>query len=454
MRPEESKALFEGYGTGAPPRRWGPIVLGAACVLAVGVAIGAGLYASSERDRAADAELARGQAVAERDAALKAKAEADRMAEEALATAENVAKAAADAVALAEKRVATASESGELLEGVVRIWAGGTPQLAPPAVHELLRGEVLSKLAETLPPERYLALVGGAVRAMALDVRARDSTRVRVDFDFVKGYLAAAQKVYAPESAEMADAFRNVAAMCFAYQSIPALDEPARGALRENARTCAERAAAIDAKTGGRALAESLAILGRLARLEGDSAGAVERLSNALDALGADAHVRERAAIALDLARVELDLGRREDASRRLSDTADRLAREAPFGDPLELDARALRLSLITGDEPAAMAERLAVGRVLVQLGRAAAGYDALAQAARFYASDATRFRERLEASVWLARSLDQLGSTEAALKMLDQAQLTEDARVFGRETVLVKEYETLRAMLRARLKK
>ena len=173
-----------------------------------------------------------------------------------------------------------------------------------------------------------------------------------------------------------------------------------------------------------------------------------------MTALGADASAREASAVIIDLARAELDLGKRDDALRRLGDMADRLAREAPFGDALELDARALRLSLLAGDERAAMAERLALGRVLVQLGRAPAGYDALAQAARFYAADATRFRERLEASVWLARALDQLGSTDAALKMLDQPQLAEDARVFGRDAVLVKEYETLRAMLRARLKK
>lgn len=434
---------------------------GAAVVLASGVAIGAGAYAWFERGRADDAELARGQAVTERDAALAAKAEAQREAGEAIATAEKVAKAAEEALAVAERRVAAADEraadlgaSSDLLEGVVRIWAGGTPDLAPPAVHELLRGEVLSQLADRLPPERYLALSGAAVRAMALDVRARDSSRVRVDFDFVKGYLAAAQQMYAADSVEMAGAFRNVAAMCFAYQAIPALDEPARAALRENARACAERAAAIDAKAGGRPYAESLAVLGRLARLDGDAAGAADRLAKALAALGADASARESAAIAIDLARAELDLGKRDDALKRLAETADRLAREAPFGDPLELDARALRLSLLAGDERAAMAERLALGRVLVQLGRAPAGYDALAQAARFYAADATRFRERLEASVWLARALDQLGSTEAALKMLDQPQLAEDARVFGRDTVLAKEYETIRAMLRARLKK
>ncbi|MCX5651569.1 MAG: hypothetical protein NTU45_09310 [Planctomycetota bacterium] len=452
MRPEESKALFDGYGASASPRRRGPIVAGAAVVLASGVAIGAGAFAWFERGRADDAELARGQAATERDAALSAKSQAERETVEALAAAEKVAKAAGEAVALAERRVAKSSEAADLLEGVVRIWAGGTPDLAPPAVHELLRGEVLAQLSEQLPPERYLALSGAAVRAMAMDVRARDSSRVRVDFDFVKGYLAAAQKVYGADGAEMAGAFRNVAAMCFAYQSIPALDEPARAALRENARTCAERAAAIDAKAGGRAYAESLAVLGRLARLEGDAAGAAERLSKALAALGADASAREASAVAIDLARAELDLGKRDDALRRLGEMADRLARESPFGDALELDARALRLSLLSGDERAAMAERLALGRVLVQLGRAPAGYDALAQAARFYAADATRFRERLEASVWLARALDQLGSTDAALKMLDQPQLAEDARVFGRDAVLVKEYETLRAMLRLRV--
>ena len=46
------------------------------------------------------------------------------------------------------------------------------------------------------------------------------------------------------------------------------------------------------------------------------------------------------------------------------------------------------------------------------------------------------------------------VASTDAALKMLDQPQLAEDARVFGRDAVLVREYETLRATLRARLKK
>lgn len=457
MRPEESRALFEGYGDGAPRRRRGPIVLGVVAALAVGAAIGAGSYAWYERGRADDALVARGQALAEREAAETARTEA-------IDAAEKVAVAAQEAVALAERQITDANAVGELLAGVVTIWAGGTPELAPPAVHELLRGEVLKRLEGRVSEAQYLGLVGAAVRAMAIDVRARDSSRVRVDFDFAKEYLSRAQKLYAAESPELAAALRNIAAMCFAYQSIPALDEPARVVLRENARMASERALAIEGKSAGRsegapvgkpagrAVAESLATLGRLSRLEGDAAGAAERLTRALDALGADAAARERAAVAIDLARAEIDLGKRDEAFKRLGDAADRLAREVPFGDELELDARALRVSLLAADDAAAMAERLALGRVLVQLRRAAAGYDALAQVVRFYAADATRFRERLEAAVWLARALDQMGSSKAALELLDQPRIVEDARVFGGETLLAKEYETTRAVLRMRL--
>lgn len=454
MRPEESKALFDGFGDGHPPRRRGPLVLGALVVLAVGAAVGAGIYAWIERGRAADAVLAEGRAAAERDAAIAAKAEADRQAEEAVASAEKATKAAQEVVELAVQRVADAGEAGDLLRGVVTIWAGGTPTLAPPAVHELIRGEVLERLEAKLPPEQALELVGAAVRAMAIDVRARDSSRVRVDFDFAKAYLARAQKVFAPDSAEVAAALRNVAAMCFAYQAIPAIDEPARVVLRENARLTSERALAIDGAKGGRAAAESLATLGRLARLDGDAQGAREQLEKALAAIGADGAVREVAAISIDLARAELARGSRDAAVARLGAVADRLARELPFGDELELDARALRLSIVQDDEAAAMSERLAVGRVLVQLGRAPVGYETLARAARHYASDPTRFRERLEASVWLARALDQMGSTAAALELLDQPRLAEDARIFGSDTLLAKEFETTRVLLRARLKK
>ncbi|MFN9126238.1 MAG: hypothetical protein ACK5WD_10455 [bacterium] len=163
----------------------------------------------------------------------------------------------------------------------------------------------------------------------------------------------------------------------------------------------------------------------------------------------------------MSLARAELDAAQKtNDAARRtevvslLRRTADALMRAHPFGEATELEVRSLLLSVIASDERAAMEERIALGRVLVQLDRAPLGFELLSQAVRYFAQDQSRFRERLEASLWLARALDRLGSPDAALAMLDQPQLTEDARVHGVDTVLAKEVETTRAMLRARLKK
>ena len=473
MRPEESNALFEGYGTrgygGGGWRRAAPLV---AIGVIVGAAIVAGVWGYRERGRAVDAELSRGQAIAERDGALAAKDEAERQAAEAVEVAERLAALAADAQVAkdaAEKALADTAEARDILRGVVSIWAGGTSALPAPALHELLRGEVLARLKERLTRAEYLDLAGAVVRAMALDRRVRDGSRVRVDFDFAKEYLRDAQAAYAPDSAEMGAALRSVAEMCFAYQAIPALDEPARAALRENARTCAERAAEIERAAGGRALARSLFILGQLERTGGDAARASEFLSQARAALGDGGAAREHAEIILELARAELDVAyatndavRRTEVLSLLRRTADALAQAHPFGDPMELEVRSLVLSLLVSsealpdavDETTAMSERIALGRVLVQLGRAPLGYEVLARAARHFASDDTRFRERLEVAIWLARALDQLGSTEAALAMLDQPRLAEDARVFGTETVLVREFETTRAMLRARLKR
>ena len=67
------------------------------------------------------------------------------------------------------------------------------------------------------------------------------------------------------------------------------------------------------------------------------------------------------------------------------------------------------------------------------------------------YERDQSRFRERLECVLLLARAMDALGSPKAALETLDQRQFVDDARVLGAEQPLAKEYEALRAELRAR---
>jgi hypothetical protein len=130
VRPEESKALFDGYGASASPRRRGPVVAGAAAVLASGVAIGAGAYAWFERGRAGDAELARGQAATERDAALSAKSQAERETGEALAAAEKVAKAAAEAVALAAEYGFTVNVERDRKEQLALLHQGDLQQQA------------------------------------------------------------------------------------------------------------------------------------------------------------------------------------------------------------------------------------------------------------------------------------------------------------------------------------
>lgn len=465
MRPEESRALFDGYGTGGfGGGGWRRSVPWLVVGLLVGAAGVSGVWAYRERGRAVDAELSRGQAIAERDVAVEARAAAEKQAAEAVEAAEKLAALAAESERARERAVldlAGAAEARDLLRGVVSIWSGGTPALPAPALHELLRGEVLKRLETRLTRTEYLDLAGAIVRAMAIDLRVRDGSRVRVDFDFAKDYLAAAQAAFPADSPEMGVALRSVAEMCFAYQGIPALDEPARAALRENARTCAERAAAIERAGGGRPLSRSLFILGELARTDGDVARASELLGQARAALGDSGVAREHAEIALSLARAELDAAQKTgDAARRtevaslLRRTADALMRAHPFGEATELEVRSLLLSVIASDERAAMEERIAVGRVLVQLDRAPLGFELLSQAARYFAQDQSRFRERLEASLWLARALDRLGSPDAALAMLDQPQLTEDARIHGVDTVLAKEVETTRAMLRARPKK
>lgn len=460
MRPEEAQALFEGFDSGRPRRRGRALaILGG--TLLVGVAIGAGVYAMRAESRASDAEVARGKAEAERAQAVAARDEAERLAaelaaraEEAAALATRVTEAAEAASLVHDAELAEARAASALLRGVIEIAAGGTDAFAPPALHELLRGEVLAQLKPRLSRAEHLALVGATVRAMSVDVRARDGDAVRADFDFVKAYLREAQEVHAADSPELSRALRAVAAMCFAYQAIPALDEPARAVLRDNARVAAARAAEISRATGGRPLAEALSILGRLSRIDGDASRAAELLSEARAVFATAGARREEAAALRDLARANLDLGRREESLAQLRQSAAILAEAAPFGDPLELEVRSLVVSLLEGDERAMMEERLALGRVLVQLGRPALALETLGQAVRYHARDETRFRERLEGAVWLARALDQLGSTKAALETLDQQRLAEDARIFGRETLLVREYETLRAMLRTRVER
>lgn len=453
MSYEESRQLLGDPERGSEPRRtlvWITVSL----VIVVGVLGVLGAWGvqrvNASRVEAeaarADAVAARTTAIAERDAALAQVVQAEQQ----VLDAQVLAQAAVERT---KNAIADAYEVGDLLRGVVTVWAAGTPSLPPPALHELLRGDVLLKLQSRMPRERYLELVRATVQAMARDVRPRDHARVRIDFDFAKEMLAEAQKTYEPGSVLMGDALLAVAEMCIAYQAISGLDEPARVTLQENAQTCAELAAPLLRERGGRAYARTLDLQGELARIVGDAARAVDLHIDATRALGEDADARDRATIALHLATALLDVGRRADALALLRTQGERLAAVYPFGDERELEIRTLLVSLLsTDDESAAMEQRLALGRVLAQLGRPAVAYDVLSRAVAYYKTDDTRFRERLEAILWLARAMDQTGSPEAALATLEQPRIREDARVIGEQTVLAREYAQLTASLRAKV--
>jgi hypothetical protein len=76
-----------------------------------------------------------------------------------------------------------------------------------------------------------------------------------------------------------------------------------------------------------------------------------------------------------------------------------------------------------------------------------------LVEALERYAADETRFRERLEAAVWLARALDMMGATGVALATIDQPRIREDARILGEKTVLSRDHAALIEELRAKTK-
>jgi hypothetical protein len=91
------------------------------------------------------------------------------------------------------------------------------------------------------------------------------------------------------------------------------------------------------------------------------------------------------------------------------------------------------------------------VGRLLVQLQRPQAGREVLIETLEKYAADETRFRERLETAVWLARALDMMGATGVALATIDQPRIREDARILGEKTVLSRDHAALIEELRAK---
>jgi hypothetical protein len=457
MSYDESRALL---GEPERPRRPLPIlaiVLGAGCFAGIGVA--AGMVVSARR---ATEEAVAARAVSEAKAAEDARFAAARVVElEATAQAAET-RAAEEAVrrARAEVDATRASGAAAILRAIVKASTDGVPG-APPrrALHEVLRGEVLATLRESMSREEGLDVALSIVRSMALDPRIANVAMARTDLAFVKDFLAEAQAVYAVDSEARAEALLAVAQMSVAYADVPALDAASRAVLRENAATCVEEVVRTRSAQGGRALAIALELRGRLARAAGDPAKATADFEAARAALGDTPDTFDSARIAVGLAVLWADTGRASDAVQLLRVEANAAERAFPLGSVAELELRRTLAGILArkSDDPnapsAALEERVHIGRLLVQLYRPQAGREMLVEALERYAADETRFRERLEAAVWLARALDMMGATGVALATIDQPRIREDARILGEKTVLSRDHAALIEELRAKTK-
>ena len=455
MSYDESRALL---GEPERPRRPMPIlaiVLGAAFFASVGVA--AGLVVSARR---ATDEAVAARAVSEAKAAEDARFAAARVAELEATSQAAETRAAEEAVrrARAEVEATRASGAAAILRAILKASTDGVPG-APPrrALHEILRGEVLATLRESMSREEGLDVALSIVRSMALDPRIANVAMARADLAFVKEFLAEAQSVYGADSEARAEALLAVAQMSVAYADVPALDPASRAVLRENAATCVEEVVRLRTSLGGRALAIALELRGRLARATGDLAKATADFEAARAALGDTPDVSDAARVAVALAVLWADEGRVADAVQLLRVEANAAERAFPLGSVAELELRRTRAGILarqindTSALSAALEERVQVGRLLVQLQRPQAGREVLIETLEKYAADETRFRERLETAVWLARALDMMGATGVALATIDQPRIREDARILGEKTVLSRDHAALIEELRAK---
>ncbi len=457
MTYDESRALL---GEPERPRRPVPIfaiVLGAAAFAGIGVA--AGLVVSANR---ATEEAVVARAAVEAKAAEEARFAAARVADLEMTMRAAEARAADEAVGRARAEVEATRSSGAsaILRAVLKASTDGVPG-APPrrALHEVLRGEVLATLRESMSREEGLDVALAIVRSMALDPRVASVSVARADLTFVKEFLAEAQAAYPVESDARAEALLAVAQMSIAYADVPALDDASRKILRENAAVCVGEVIRARQSAGGRAFAVALELRGRLARAAGELAKATADFEAARAALGDAPDVIDAARIAGVLAVLWADTGRAADAVQLLRVEAGVAERTFPLGSVAELELRRILAGVLSrkSDDPnassAALEERVRIGRLLVQLQRPQAGREMLVEVLERYSADETRFRERLEGAIWLARALDMLGATDAALATIDQPRIREDARILGEKTVLARDHAALIAELRAKKK-
>ncbi|MFM2165420.1 MAG: hypothetical protein RL325_1857 [Planctomycetota bacterium] len=458
MSIEERRALLGDVDPA--PRAAAPVrVVTVAFALAAagGVATSAWLWTrlDGERDalRASEARLAAESVARAQESAEAAK----RLAavEIDLGSARLAAKDAEDA------RERTQKASDALIASFLRSsqveLGGSTTTLA----REVMRGGTLDDLARTLPEEKYLAVALAVVEALAREPSAAGPSELARDITFAAGFAARAKAVLDPASPTLGDALHAAAQLIWSGRRLAFVDGRTAAALGADAAKVAVEAREARKAAGGRRLALTLVLLAEIDRAAKRLPEAARLLADADLEVLKDGTPLEVAAVERELAEVEFELGRTQQAIDLLDARAKALSaidpRELPQAPIAALGLRELRMRMLaaTGVEKSDaqrwLSEQVVLARAQLAAGRHAPVAEALPAVLVAYRRDQSRFRERLECALLLARAMDALGSPKAAYETLDQRQFVDDARVLGVDHPLAKEFEAMRAELGAR---
>lgn len=326
---------------------------------------------------------------------------------------------------------------------------------------EILRGGGLDEMSRTLPEGKYLAVALAVIESLAREPSAGNTAELYRDLTFAADFAARAKAAIDPSSPTYGDALHAVAQFMWAARRLPFVEEKVATALRGDAAKFA--AAALEARrsAGGRRFAVTLVLLAEFEREAKRLDDAAKLLAEADLEVLKDGSEPEKAAVELALAEVLFEIGRAQQAVETLEARARSVERfnerELAAAPAIALRLRETRMKMLDAmgvpkAEPQRwMLEQVALARAQFAARRYAAVYESMPAILKGYERDQSRFRERLECVLLLARSMDALGSPKAALETLDQRQFVDDARVLGAEQPLAKDYESLRAELRAR---
>jgi hypothetical protein len=456
MSIEERRALL---GEVESPRRGAPVVaIAFALVAAGGIAASAWLWTRLEGER--DARIA-----SEARLAAETLARANEVAESArrlgavegeLAIARTAARDA-DEARVRNEKAADALIASFLRSSQIEL-GGSTTTLA----REVLRGGALEDLSKSLPEAKYLAVALAVVEALARERSASSPGELYRDLTFAADFAGRARASLDPASATLGDALHAVAQLMWGSRRLPFVEPKVADALRADAIKFALEAREARKAAGGRRLALTLVLLAEIERSDRRLAEAALLLSDADIEVLKDGSPLEAAAVELELAEVQFELGRTQQAVDLLEARARSLAAESSGADASSAAAAVVRLretrmrmlevmGLPKSDEARWMVERLSLARANLAAKRYAPVVESLPAVLRFLEKDQSRFRERLDCALVLARAMDALGSGRAAYETLDQKQLADDVRILGPEHQLSKDFESLRAELRAR---